>query len=110
MEQIKFYFDEHIPQAVADGLLRRGVDVLTTRAAGRAGLPDDEQLTFATEQGRVLVTMDSDFLILAAQGDHHAGIAYAKPGSRSIGQLIQRLKLIHDVLAPTTMRDHVEYL
>lgn len=110
MERIKFYFDEHIPRAVADGLQRRGVDVLTTQAAGRTGLPDDEQLAFATAQGRVMVTMDSDFLILAAQGTHHAGIAYAKPGTRSIGQLIQKLKLIHDLLAPAAMQDHVEYL
>lgn len=110
MERIKFYFDEHIPRPVADGLQRRGVDVLTAQAAGRTGLPDDEQLAFATEQGRVMVTMDADFLILASQGLHHAGIAYAKPGTRSIGQLIQKLKLIHDVLTPAAMQDHVEYL
>ncbi|HKQ77253.1 MAG TPA: DUF5615 family PIN-like protein [Blastocatellia bacterium] len=60
MERIKFYFDEHVPQAVADGLRRRGVDVLIVHAAGRRGLSDDEQLAFASQQGRVLVTMDSD--------------------------------------------------
>ncbi|MGH9801099.1 MAG: DUF5615 family PIN-like protein, partial [Blastocatellia bacterium] len=110
MERIKFYFDEHIPQSVAAGLSRRGIDVLTVQMAGRTGLPDDEQLAFATQQGRLMVTMDSDFLILAAQGNHHAGIAYAKPGTRSISQLIQKLKLIHDLLAPDEMQNHVEYL
>jgi predicted nuclease of predicted toxin-antitoxin system len=110
MERIKFYFDEHVPQAIADGLRRRGVDVLTVQAAGRGGAPDDEQLSFASQQGRVMVTMDSDYLILAAQGDSHAGIAYAKPGTRSISQLIQKLKLIHDVLTPAEMENHVEYL
>ncbi len=87
MERIKFYFDEHVPQAVADGLRRRGVDVLIVQAAGRSGLPDDEQLVFAFQQRRVLMTMDSDYLILAAQGMSHAGIAYAKPGTRSISQV-----------------------
>ena len=110
MERIKYYFDEHIPQAIVDGLRRRGVDVLTIQAAGRSGLPDDEQLAFATQHGRVMVTMDSDYLILAAQGQPHAGIAYAKPGTRSIGELIQKLKLIHDVLTPPDMQNHVEYL
>lgn len=57
-----------------------------------------------------MVTMDSDFLILAAQGASHGGIAYAKPGTRSIGQLIQKLKLIHDVLTPGEMENHIEYL
>lgn len=110
MGRIKFYFDEHIPQSVATGLLRRGVDVLTVQMTGRKGLADDEQLDFATQQGRVMVTMDSDFLILAAQGAHHPGIAYAKPGTRSIGELIQKLKLIHDLLAPDEMQNHVEFL
>ncbi len=107
MERIKFYFDEHVPQAVADGLQRRGVDVLTVHAAGRGGAPDDEQLVFASQQGRVMVTMDSDYLILAAQGASHAGIAYAKPGARSISQLIQKLKLIHDVLTSAEMENHI---
>lgn len=84
--------------------------MLTVQVAGRTGLPDDDQLDFATQQNRVMVTMDSDFLILAAQNKQHAGIAYAKPGTRSVGQLIQRLKLIHDLLAPDEMQNHVEYL
>ena len=110
MERIKFYFDEHVPQAVADGLRRRGVDVLVVQDTGRRGVPDDEQLAFASQQGRVMVTMDSDYLILAAQSATHAGIAYAKPGTRSVGQLIQKLKLIHDVLTPAEMENHIEYL
>jgi len=110
MERIKYYFDEHVPQAVVDGLQRRGVDVLTVQAAGRSGLPDDEQLAFATQHGRAMVTMDSDYLILAAQGAQHAGIAYAKQGARSVNELIQKLKLIHDVLTPDDMQDHIEYL
>ena len=57
-----------------------------------------------------MVTMDSDYLILAAQGMSHAGITYAKPGTRSISQLIRKLKLIHDVLTSTDMENHIEYL
>ena len=64
----------------------------------------------ASQQGRVMVTMDSDYLILAAQIATHAGIAYAKPGTRSVGQLIQKLRLIHDVLTPAEMENHIEYL
>jgi hypothetical protein len=37
MERIKFYFDEHVPQAAADGLRRRGVDVLVVQDTGRRG-------------------------------------------------------------------------
>jgi hypothetical protein len=87
MEQIRFYLDEHIPNAVAQGLRRRGVDVLTVQEAGRSGLSDREQLAFALSEQRMVITMDSDFLILARHGITHAGIAYAGP-NRSIGEMI----------------------
>ena len=79
MEQIKFYLDEHIPNAVTQGLRRRGVDVLTVQEAGRSGLSDFEQLTFAFNQQRMMITMDSDFLNLASQLIAHAGIASPIP-------------------------------
>jgi predicted nuclease of predicted toxin-antitoxin system len=88
MEQIRFYLDEHIPSAVAGGLRRRGVDVSTVQEAGRSGLADPEQLRFARSEQRVLVTMDSGFLILASQGMSHAGIACASPRI-SIGEMIR---------------------
>jgi len=58
MEQISFYLDEHIHRAVADGLRRRGVKVLTVQEARRSGLSDREQLSFALSEQRVMVTMD----------------------------------------------------
>ena len=109
MEQIRFYLDEHIHSAVAEGLRRRGVDVLTVQEARKTGLSDREQLTLALTAQRVIVTMDSDFLVLASEGLSHAGVAYANPG-KSIGELIRAIVLLHDVLTPTDMTNHVEYL
>ncbi len=109
MEQIRFYLDEHIPNAIAQGLRRRGVDVLTVQEAGRAGLPDSAQLTFALSQRRLLVTMDSDFLILASRSMSYAGIAYVGR-SRSIGAVIGSLMLLYDVLTLDDMMNHVEFL
>ena len=68
MEQVKFYLDENVPRAVAEGLRRRGVNVLTVQEAENSGLSDHEQLTFALTETRVLVTMDSDFLEFAVEG------------------------------------------
>lgn len=109
MEQIRFYLDEHIPAAVAEGLRRRGVDSLTVQAAGCSGLSDPDQLAFARAAGRVIVTMDSDFLVLASQGVSHAGIAYVNP-SRSIGDLITASMLLFEVLTSAEMSNHVEFL
>lgn len=109
MEQIRFYLDEHIPNAVTQGLRRRGVDVLTVQEAGRSGLSDFEQLAFAFNQQRMMITMDSDFLNLASQLIAHAGIAYANP-TRSIGELIGSIMLLYDVLSREEVQNHVEFL
>ena len=61
-DSVRCFFDEHLPNAVADGLRAKGIDVLTVDEAGRASLPDVEQLRFATAEGRVMVTHDADYL------------------------------------------------
>ncbi|MDO9117903.1 MAG: DUF5615 family PIN-like protein [Nitrospira sp.] len=33
-DQVKFYLDEHVPKAVAEGLRRRGVEVITVQELG----------------------------------------------------------------------------
>jgi predicted nuclease of predicted toxin-antitoxin system len=109
-EPILFYFDQHIPGAVAVGLRQRGVDVLTAQEAGRCGLPDPDQLTWATAEDRVVVTFDSDYLALNASGLSHAGIAWCPATKYSIGQLVHVLLLVHGVLERDDMRNHVEHL
>ena len=108
-ELIRFYFDEHVPRAVALGLRRRGIDVLTAQQAGRLSIPDDEQLEFAAADGRVMVSEDTDFLILHAAGASHAGIAFAPQGT-SVGYLVQSLSLLVQILTPGEMISHLEYL
>lgn len=109
-EPIRFYFDQHVWASVARGLVQRGVDVLTTQAAGRCSMPDPDQLAFATAEERVLVTLDTDYLTLHQAGTPHAGIAWCPEQKYSIGQLIGALELLHGVLDRDSMRNHVEYL
>jgi predicted nuclease of predicted toxin-antitoxin system len=109
-ERIIFYFDQHVQAAVARGLRRRDVQVLTAQEADRCGYSDLEQLEFAQANDYVLVTFDSDFLVLAAQSVQHAGIVFCKATKYSIGELIHALLLVHDVLNPDEMRNHVEFL
>ncbi len=45
--RIKFYLDEHVPKAVAKGLKRRGVDVITVVEAGLRGATDEKHLESA---------------------------------------------------------------
>ena len=109
-DPVRFYLDQHIPSAVAQGLRLRGVDVLTAQEAGRCGLGDQEQLEFANSGARVIVTHDADYLALAAEAMPHAGIAYCHATKYAVGQLIRLLLLLHGVMDAEEMRNHVEYL
>jgi len=109
-EPIRYFFDQHIPSAVRQGLRQRGVDVLTAQDAGRCGLPDSDQLQFATGEERVMVSFDTDFLVLTASGVQHAGIGWCPATKYSIGQLLHMLVLLHGVLDRDDMKNRVEYL
>jgi Domain of unknown function (DUF5615) len=109
-EPIRFFMDQHFPVPASRGLRRHGIDVLTAQEAGRCGASDVEQLFFATSEGRVLVTFDSDFLMLHQSGVSHAGIAWCPEQKHSIGGLIQAILFLHGVLDRDSMRCHVEHL
>ena len=52
----RLYFDEDADVRLAEALRRRGYDVETTVTAGLLEASDEEQLTYAASQQRVLVT------------------------------------------------------
>jgi predicted nuclease of predicted toxin-antitoxin system len=97
---VGFHLDEQIPRAVADALRSRGVDVTTTTDAGLTGIEDREHLVFAANAGRVVITEDVDFLRLYAEGTPHAGIVFWRQQTRSIGEVLRRLLLIHAAISP----------
>ena len=53
--------DENVADETAAYLRRMGLDVVTVKEAGLAGVEDPEVAQFATETGRVLVTFNYDF-------------------------------------------------
>lgn len=109
-QKIQYHLDENVNRAVAEGLRRRKIDVTTTPEAGLISASDEEQLTFARSQGRVLFTQDSDFLKLHNSGFDHAGIAYCVKESRSIGEILQGLILIWEVLGADEIAGKIEFL
>jgi predicted nuclease of predicted toxin-antitoxin system len=107
---IRFHLDEHISAQVAAGLRRRNIDVTTTAEAGLIAATDIAQIEYAASSGRVLVTQDDDFLRLHAKGVAHAGIGYCQQQSMSVGEILRRLILIHDLLSPEEMAGKVQFL
>jgi hypothetical protein len=108
-DRIRFYMDEHVHSAITAGLRARGVDVLTVQERGALGVSDREHMELAREDRRALSTQDADFLRLHAEGIRHAGIVYAHQGA-PIGHVVRAIMLIHAVLRPEEMVDHVEFI
>jgi predicted nuclease of predicted toxin-antitoxin system len=103
---VRLLLDEMFSPQIAAELVRRGHDVVAVAAdPGLVGLPDEQILEWATEQGRCLVTENvKDYEALrrasAAQGRTHAGLLYCGPrrfprDRRFLGALVVALdKLI----------------
>lgn len=99
-----FLLDEDISPRVAAGLRKRHVDAVSVHELERAGraLSDEEQLLFATAEGRVLVTYNrADYQALDAQwriaGRDHAGILWCAEQTlprRAIGGLVRAVEAI----------------
>lgn len=113
---VRLYFDEDAAsRAVAYNLRARGVDVMTTSEAGREGTSDEEQLDFATGQGRVLCTCNiGDFFQLhtayLAQEKNHSGMILIHQQRFSIGQQVLCLLRLLKTGSAEDMCNQIEFL
>ncbi len=110
---MKLYFDEHVHPLVAVMLRERGIDCRTTQEAGNLGTEDEDQLRYATAQGRVLVTFDRrDFLALARQwasmNQSHAGLILST--QCPIPELLRYLLRCHTRHQSENLTDHILWL
>ena len=99
---VRLFTDEHIDARLAPALARRGFDALSCQEAGRANqrISDEDQLAFATSQGRALLTFNVvDFIALDVEwkrvGRRHAGIIVST-AIKSLSDLIHRVE--HHIL------------
>lgn len=107
------YLDEHLSPLLARMLRDRGIDCLTAIEAGNLGQSDEAQLTYATSQGRVLLTFDrEDFLALATQwaerGRPHAGLILSRQGSAS--ELLRPLLHLIALRGEEDLHNHILWL
>src|SRR5262249_13128229 len=112
----RLYLDRHIMARLADDLRGRGFDVLTTEAAGLDTATDEEQLAFATGEGRAILTFNiPDFAPLhthwLAAGRSHAGIIVSRQlGSRQYGLLLQRMLRLLDHFTADELASNIVHL
>lgn len=106
----RYHLDESMPNAIADGLRRRGLDVTTSGDMALLGASDEVQLAYATREKRLLITRDQDFLRLNARDRQHAGIVYWTERHRTVGQLIGALATLSVDYAAEDLQGRVLFL
>lgn len=111
---LKFLMDVHVPQAITNGLRRRGVDVVTAREVSLHEVDDSMLLDQATSLGRVLISQDADLLREARKrmlaGVEFSGVAYGHQNDLLIGQAVADLELMAKVYEPDDILNRVEHL
>lgn len=113
-EQLRLLFDEDtMNRALVNGLRARGVDVLTVEAVGRRGLPDPDQLSYATSEKCVIFTFNTrDFAKLHSEllmrGEAHAGIIVSD--QLPVGTLMRRLLNLIAARSPHQMQNQLIFL
>jgi predicted nuclease of predicted toxin-antitoxin system len=75
---LSFFLDEDQSDETAKLARSQGLDAISSHEIGRNSIDDEEQLRWAAEQGRCLVTRDDDFVRLTYRflENHwpHAGV------------------------------------
>lgn len=110
---IELYLDEDVSVLAAELMRARGFSATTAVEAGRLGASDAEQLAFAVQHGRALLTHNRrDFERLAreyAAGHRlHHGIILAV--RRSPFEIARRLLLIVNHVTADEMQGQVRYI
>jgi predicted nuclease of predicted toxin-antitoxin system len=90
-------------------LRRAGVDITLPADAGLLGAQDEAHWRWAGAEKRVIVTDDTDFLVLAASNDEHPGVVYCRRTRHALGEIIRFLVLLHGVYEPKDMIGRVEF-
>jgi predicted nuclease of predicted toxin-antitoxin system len=110
---IELYLDEDVNVLVADLIKARGFQAITVREAGQLGKSDAEQLAYAVNHQKVLLTHNRvDFERLAQsyfdRSQNHFGIIIAVRNPPQ--EITRRLLIILDRVTADEMQNQVRYV
>jgi predicted nuclease of predicted toxin-antitoxin system len=113
---VRLYLDRHIKKQLAIDLRERRFDVVTTENAVLDTASDEEQLAFAANENRTILSFNiRDFAPLHERwpaGERlHGGIIVSQQlGSRQYGMLLARMLRLLDQFSADQMRNNLVHL
>lgn len=110
---IELYLDEDVSVLIADILRGRGFNATTTRDEGQRQNTDAEQLAYAADHHKTILTHNRvDFEILAQKytdsGSKHFGIILAR--RHPPYELVRRLLVILNNVTADEIEDQIRYI
>lgn len=111
--KIKLFLDEDVPLAVALALRKRGYDVVHAQELNRKGKSDFEQLRYAVEEERCLLSFNvKDFVLLhnkyVKNEQDHFGVIVSK--QLPIGETIRRVLKVLQLFSHESIKSQIEFL
>lgn len=111
---LSFYLDEDVSPAIGRILRSHGFDVSWPSEAGKLGKTDEEQLNYATGEGRTFVTHNRcDFLRLhqtyLSKGEKHYGIILTARRQNNY-EVARRLLKFLKLVTPDEMDTQIRYV
>jgi predicted nuclease of predicted toxin-antitoxin system len=111
--KVKLLLDEDVHLAIAVALRRRGYDVVHVQELDRKGKSDPEQLKYAVENGRCLMSFNvKDFVILhneyVRNEQEHFGIIVSK--QLPIGETLRKILRILQRFSYKSIKNRIEFL
>ena len=111
--KLKLFLDEDIHTGLSHALRQRGYDVVHAQDLKRKGKSDSEQLTFAVQEERCLVTFNvRDFIHLynqyARENKEHWGIIVSR--QMPIGETLRRLLKKVGLATRDDFKNRIEFL
>ena len=111
--RVKLYLDEDVDIFLANALKLKGIDVLTTQEAGKRRLSDSEQIEFAVNEKRAILTHNKrDYAFLhknyLLEGKEHYGIILSD--QRPLSEMLRGLSKLIFSLTAEQMKNRREFL
>ena len=85
------------------------MQAFSAKDINKLGLTDQQQLEIAIQQEAVILTSDADFIRIAVN-KKHAGVIYVHQKKLTIGESVQRLKIIVETKTPEQMKNQTIFL